>query len=302
MQNTRQWMVTHEWMQKNTLQTEWIDRRGILLWLAFYVGGLGGGLFLVSVLFNSIWGMALGWLLAAVLKGVLNFTDLGRPTRVWRLVLNPRSSWLSRGLLFVMLFAVFGFLEIAVSLLVPDSTILLIALKILSGIFALGVMAYSGFVLNNVKGIPNWGLTMLPVLFVSCSLLGGFGLISAISAFTPNLDRSLIDLASRGLLLVNTLLVALYLVLTLIKDSTGKKSVLYQLTGELAWIFWLGLGLSGVAIVLAFSFPRHLSGAPISIPLLVAVAGEIASCLLMTYCVLKSAIYVPLVCQKPRAI
>ena len=301
MQNTRQWMVTHEWMLKGTRQTEWIDKRGILLWLAFYFGGLGGGLFLVSLLFNNIWGMALGWILAAVLKGTLNFSDLGRPSRFWRLVLNPRSSWLSRGLLFVILFAIFGFLQISLSLLIPEATGVIIALKIVSGIFALGVMGYSGFVLNNVKGIPNWGLSMLPILFISCSLLGGFGLISLIFWLTHALNQPVLESVGRILLFLNIGLVALYLVLTLRKDATGKKSVLYQLRGEIAWIFWLSLGFSGVAILLAFAFNSGSAGLSDSIPLLAAVVSEVASCMLLTYCVLKSAMYVPLMCRKPQA-
>ena len=62
-------MEAHEWMIKYTRQTEWIDRRGILLWLALYTGGLGGGLYLVSLYFNSFWGMLISWLIVAVLKG-----------------------------------------------------------------------------------------------------------------------------------------------------------------------------------------------------------------------------------------
>ena len=62
-------MEIHEWMLNYTRQTEWIDRRGLILWIAFYTGGLGGGLYLVSVFFNSIWGMFISWLIIAVLKG-----------------------------------------------------------------------------------------------------------------------------------------------------------------------------------------------------------------------------------------
>jgi hypothetical protein len=49
-------MQVHEWMINYTRQTEWIDRRGLFLWLAFYTGGLGGGLYLVALYFNSLWG------------------------------------------------------------------------------------------------------------------------------------------------------------------------------------------------------------------------------------------------------
>jgi hypothetical protein len=62
-------MEIYHWMINYTRQTEWIDRRGLILWIAFYTGGLGGGLYLVSLFFNSIWGMFIGWLIVAVLKG-----------------------------------------------------------------------------------------------------------------------------------------------------------------------------------------------------------------------------------------
>ena len=77
MQTARQWMVTHEWMVKGNRQTEWIENRGILLWLAFYAGGLGGGLYLVSLFFNNLWGMFIGWFIVAVLKGAFHFIYLG---------------------------------------------------------------------------------------------------------------------------------------------------------------------------------------------------------------------------------
>ena len=98
MQTTRQWMVTHEWMVKGNRQTEWIENRGILLWLAFYTGGLGGGLYLVSLFFNNLWGMLIGWFIVAGLKGSFHFIYLGKPSRFWRLIMHPQTSWLSRGL------------------------------------------------------------------------------------------------------------------------------------------------------------------------------------------------------------
>src|SRR5512139_1553640 len=107
----RQWMVTHEWMLKGNRQTEWIEKRGILLWLAFYTGGLGGGLYLVSLFFNNIWGMLLGWIIVAVLKGTFHILFLGKPTRFWRMVIHPQTSWLSRGLLFVLSFSGAGFIQ-----------------------------------------------------------------------------------------------------------------------------------------------------------------------------------------------
>ena len=42
---TRQWMVTHEWMVKPMHQKEWIERRGIMIWVSEVFSSLGSGLF-----------------------------------------------------------------------------------------------------------------------------------------------------------------------------------------------------------------------------------------------------------------
>ena len=68
-------------MVKYTSQTEWIDRRGIFLWIAFYTGGLGGGLYLVSLYFNSLWGMGLtlfGFIPAGIYRARLEEEALAR--------------------------------------------------------------------------------------------------------------------------------------------------------------------------------------------------------------------------------
>ena len=51
----REWMVPHEWMVKYTPQTEWIERRGILVWIAEVFGSLGPGLYLVSLFYDNLW-------------------------------------------------------------------------------------------------------------------------------------------------------------------------------------------------------------------------------------------------------
>ncbi len=44
IRTSRQWMVPHEWMVKPMRQTEWIDGRGLLVWLAEVFSALGTGL------------------------------------------------------------------------------------------------------------------------------------------------------------------------------------------------------------------------------------------------------------------
>ena len=48
-QTRRQWIVTHEWMVKPMRQTEWIQGKGMLVWLAEVFSALGMGLYLVGL-------------------------------------------------------------------------------------------------------------------------------------------------------------------------------------------------------------------------------------------------------------
>ena len=75
---TRQWMVTHEWMTKPMHQKEWIERRGILIWISEVFSSLGSGLFLVSLFMNSWWGMVVGWLIIMFLKLPIHVAYLGK--------------------------------------------------------------------------------------------------------------------------------------------------------------------------------------------------------------------------------
>ena len=96
----------YEWMVNYTPQTEWIEKRGILLWLAFFFIELGAGTFLISSLFNSLLGMIIGWLVCAVLGGGTHLLYLGHPLRFWRIYVSSgwKTSWISRGMYFVSLF------------------------------------------------------------------------------------------------------------------------------------------------------------------------------------------------------
>jgi len=298
MQTSRQWMITHDWMVKGNRQTEWINGRGILLWLAFYAGGLGGGLYVVSLFFNSIWGMAIGWFIAAALKGAFHFIYLGKPARFWRLVMHPQTSWLSRGLLFVILFTAFGFIQIMVSWFWTDQTVTILILKIISGILAFSVATYTGFVLNNIKSVPFWDLSLLPVLFVACGILGGFGVTVAISLFSPEVNIVAAEMGVRALLIINAVLIAVYLLRAARKEAAGRQSVLLQIRGGLSPVFWGCVVALGVVIPAVITVYSLFSGEVTSAVLLSGVACEIVGGVMLRYCVLKSGIYNPLIPKK----
>ncbi len=289
-------MEAHEWMINYTRQTEWIDRRGIWLWIAFYAGGLGGGLYLVSLFFNSLEGMFISWLIIAVIKGGAHLIYLGKPLRFWRIVTRPQSSWLARGILFVLGFILFGAIQLALSFWMPGGAAEVV-FKVLAGAAALAVTVYTGFVLNTVKAVPFWNSTLLPVLFVLCGVLGGFGLSVVIALSGGSINLDIAEAGSRWLLIINALLIAVYLWAAANRAPTGKQSVLEQMRGGLALFFWGGIVVLGIIIPLLIGFFGQFAGNGASALLITGVACEIIGGLALRYCVLKAGAYKPLVAR-----
>ena len=287
-------MEAHEWMINYTRQTEWIDRRGIFLWIAFYAGGLGGGLYLVSLYFNSLWGMFISWLIIAVIKGGAHLLYLGKPLRFWRIIFRPNTSWLARGIIFVFTFIVFTAIQLAFSYWLPGSSGEIV-FKTLGGIAALAVMVYTGFVLNSVKSVPFWNSTLLPLLFVLCGILGGFGLSVIIALNGGNVPLSSAETGSRWLLVINALFIVVYLWTAANREATGKKSVMEQMRGNLAPVFWIGIVLLGIVIPLIIAFTSLITGGVSSALLITGVVCEVIGGLALRYCVLKAGAYKPLV-------
>jgi formate-dependent nitrite reductase membrane component NrfD len=298
MQATRQWMVIHEWMLKGNRQTEWIENRGILLWLAFYTGGLGGGLYLVSLFFNNMWGMLIGWFIVAVLKGSFHLIFLGKPARFWRLLFHPQTSWLSRGLFFVFGFSGLGLLQLLTSQFLPDQTVMILVLKICAGVFALCVATYTGFVLNTVKGVPFWSLPILPLLFVTCGILGGFGLTVAIGLSDTSVNMVAAEAGSRWMLLINAALIVIYLLVALRKDPVGKQSVLLNIKGGIAKIFWPGVIILGIIIPFLVALFGIITEESAPGLIITGTICEVLGGMLLRYCILKSAIYSPIISIK----
>jgi formate-dependent nitrite reductase membrane component NrfD len=286
-------MEAHEWMVRSTYQTEWITRRGIFLWLAMYAGGLGGGLYLVSLYFNSVIGMLISLLIVAGLKGGFHFAYLGKPLRFWRMMFRPQTSWIARGFIFVVLFVGFAAIQLILSHWLPGTT-WEILFKVLAGLMAFGVAIYTGFVLNSVKAVSLWNSPLLPFLFVMWGLMGGFGLSVIIALYGCDVDLHGAETGTCWLLMINALLIIVYLWTSAHRDETGKKSVMDQMRGNVAPAFWIGVVLLGIAVPLTIVLFSTLSGDVIPAVIIAGVSCEVIGGLSMRYCLLKVGIYKPL--------
>lgn len=273
-----------------TPQTAWIEGHGIFIWLAEVMGLLGGGLYLVSLYFNTVAGMLIGWLMIVVVKSALHFAHLGKPSRFWRLFLRAGTSWLARGLLFVVLFAVFGGLQLFLSYSFPGSSVELF-FRIFAAVLALLVVAYSGFVMNYVNGIPFWNSALLPLLFLVFGVLGGLALLLLI---LPAGDRGATLRLMPLLVCASVCLLALYLWSATYMGPAARRSVRELVQGRLALYLWGGIGVCGVLVPVLTTLYMYLARSQSSVLLDASALGLLIGVFSLNFCMLKAGVYRPL--------
>lgn len=294
-------MKLYDWMVKPTPQTEWIERRGILLWLAFFFIELGAGTFFVASFFDSLMAMFIGWLICAVLGGGLHLLYLGRPLRFWRMVLRPGTSWIARGLIFVGVFLILGLVHMGLALWAGPS----LALVIATDIFAFLVIIYGGFAMNYVNGIPLWNTALLPIFYMVSGIWGGAGLVLA-TALGTGLTSMGVALEEwiRVLLIGFIILLAVYLVSVRYGTVTGRVSVREIVSGRwwpLMWFVVVVLGLALPIGVVANSFVVGLESVPVTV-LYISIFCELIGDLCVRYLILKCGLYSPLIPSSSYAV
>jgi formate-dependent nitrite reductase membrane component NrfD len=303
---TRQWMITHEWMVKPMHQKEWIERRGIMIWIAETFTSLGSGLYLVSLFTHSWWGLLVGWLIIMFLKLPIHIAYFGKPWRFYR-TMPPfsnawKTSWFARGIMFSVLFGTFAFVQLVfgqsnfanwIGSSAADPVYYIFG--VLAGISALGVGIYGGFIMNYVKGIPFWNQGLLPVVIMLAGVADGFGLIMAVALAGGDASVTWAETGSRYLLLINVLLIVVYLISAGYTSAVAKLSIQELLKGPTALMFWVGLIIIGLAIPAVITVISLFSSGEASTALLiVAIASHTLGAFALKYCLLKVGIYRPL--------
>jgi formate-dependent nitrite reductase membrane component NrfD len=302
---TRQWMVTHEWMVKPMHQREWIERRGIMIWIAETFTSLGAGLYLVSLFVNSWWGLLVGWLIIMFLKLPIHIAYFGKPWRFFR-TMPPwsnawKTSWFARGILFSVFFGTFAFIQLVFGQ--PDianwvghsvANPIYYACGVLAGLNALGVGIYGGFIMNYVKGIPFWNQGLLPIVVMLAGIADGFGLIMGIALAGGDASVTWAETGSRYLLLINVLLIVTYLISAGYTSPTAKLSIQELIKGPSAFMFWGGLIVIGLAIPAVVSLAGIVGIEVSDVILIIAIAAHTLGAFALKYCLLRVGIYRPL--------
>ena len=277
----------YEFMVKYTPQRDWIEGPGILIAFALFFGGIAGGLYLVSLYFDSLLGMFLAWILAMV-AGLTDMAHLSKRTRFWRMMLKPRTSWISRGFIFIWLFLGVAAIQLAISYW-ADGAAAETVFKVLGGIVAFGVAIYSGFVVGYVGAIKLWNSAIIPVLFVVAGVAGGLALLMVVSVGNSSLSAD-VAVALRWVLIAYAVCTAIYLWVATYESTAARDSAMRILRGNVASVFWLLVVLLGMVVPIIMLFAAE-STAVFVIAGILAIIGGVA----LRYSILKAGVYSPLV-------
>lgn len=275
----------YDFMVRYTPQREWIEGHGILLAFAFFFGGISGGLYLASLYFDSMLGMFIAWLLA-LLMGIFDLAHLSKPMRSWRMVLKPKTSWITRGLIFATLFIGCAAIQLALSYWLAENVAETV-FKVLAGIMAFGVAIYSGFVVGYVSAIKLWNSAIIPILFIIAGVTGGLAILLAI-----HLDNAAAVMEiMRVVLIAYAVFMVIYIWIATYGGEAARGSVMEIIRGSIAPVFWIGVVLLGIVapIVILFAASAGASAALI-ITVICVIIGGVA----LRYVILKAGMYTPL--------
>jgi len=264
-------------------QQEW----GWLLSIWLFLSGSAAALFLLYELLHLPLLFGRLSLAAMLLGGAVLLLEQGSPQRAWRAAFRTRTSWLSRGVIFVSLFILTGLVSIAPAGWLPwdSGSLAARAAHWIAALCALMIVLYPGFFLAKNRSIPFWNTAWLPAVLISHAALGASALVLLGSAFEDGGSRLFHSLAVL-LIVVTAIVLGAYLSAMHGAGGPARESVRLLNRAPLAWTFRIGVLLVGMLLPLAMLLWSASLGAPAAVCIL--VGG-----LLFRYCVLKAGVYVP---------
>lgn len=274
-------------------QTEW----AWLIALAFFLGELGAGLFLISTLVGFPLGLALGLLIVLVGKSAAHLLYLGRPERFWRVLAHPTSSWISRGFIAMAAYGLFGALHLAVSTGLVDADSyggIARSIEILATLSAFFVMVYDGFVMSYSPSIALWNSALLPVLFGTYALMGGATvtlLLLHIGIGKGASGAGFLEALEIILILTNLVMLAIYATVSFYSSLSARYSI-QRLIREYSIAFFGGVVAVGLILTLMLSL--YFATTKVIYILLGAAGAELVGDFLVILLVLKSGVFAPL--------
>jgi len=283
-------------------------RDGALL-MALFLGGIGAGQFVISTWFiDSVTSALVGLLVVGVGKTVAHLIYLGQPMRFYRLFLRPRTSWISRGLIFMVVFVIF-----ATAYLAPDigfdwvpwtsGSTLGQALWLAAVLSASLVMVYDGFVLASCKSITAWNTALMPPLFFTYSIAGGVAMTSLTVIATEGKIIEQNTLTNLDAILLTTMfaLLIIYIMSMAASTATAKES-LRKLTTTKVAIAFIGVAIiAGLLVPLTLTYYHELAveGTVASVFLAISSILELSGDLSVRHSILRAGLHAPVFSEGP---
>lgn len=265
-----------------------------LIGTAFFLGGLGAGLFLLALLTRHTAGMLVGYLIVVVGKNTAHMLFLGRPERFWRAAMRPDRSWIARGIWAMGFFAVSGLVLLLPRVLGPAwqlSGWMNTAATTVAVLSAVVIMFYDGFVMNSSLGVAFWRTSLLPLLLLMYATLGGTTLSLTIRELRGETAPALFPTLEHGLLVVNFVLLAAYLARMNRSLPAARETLRQWLRGPYARVFFGLVLLVGLLATLLLSMVENRVQATWLMVLIAAceLTGDFALVMVL----LKSGLFPP---------
>ncbi len=272
---------------------------------AIFLGGSAGGIFLVSYILAVLFrvrgplvqsGLLLGPLLAIVC-GAFFMLDLSHKIKMPRLLgdlSRLSSSWITRGVLTLTIFILFGLAHTLPFLpwnALPINSIF----GIISVAAALMLVIYTGFLLGVVKSIPFWNNPLLPVLFVVSGLGSGTAILLLAGAASGSAPAAavvtrVLAQAEIGLIVLQLIMLWAYLGVSTHRDLASAESVrLVRAPAALIMVYGLALPMA----LLISSLALGDTGAAAFMEL-AAGALELAGAFFLRSSILNAGVYLRL--------
>ena len=228
-----------------------------LIGSAFFMGGVGGGTFLISFAGKQLAGMVAGFLIIMVGKSAAHLAFLGRPLRFWRLAMRPDRSWLARGIWATGIFGVAGFATVVMQanphllgFLPHWLASLTVVMAVLSALF---IISYDGFLLRSSLGVAFWHSFLLPMLLFMYATLGGITLSITIRELQGREVPGTLVRFEHGLLVVNLIFLVVYLLRMSRALPAARETMRLWVSGTYARFFFGLIVTVGLVATLALS-------------------------------------------------
>jgi formate-dependent nitrite reductase membrane component NrfD len=303
---------TGRWIMEPKIQNVWGNQHAT--WFTFM--GVGGALFITRLLLGIELGRFLGMTWADILSlvligvgGLILIADLGKPVRVLRAFLNPRTSWISVGAICDFIFLGFAGLWTLADLDIPGvltltglpwhgNSALGLVFQVIAALAAVVVIVYPGLVLTSSPSIPFWNNAMIPMQFLATAFASAFAFALIYSALaTVEADTLTSWLGITAVLLVIALFLQIGHVLNAqYQHIAGKFSVRRLLSGDLQLAYLGGVIVVGIIVPLALVAYGLQAGSGSLVTTAAAIAGVLILIgnWLSKHTVIRAGAYAPL--------